>query len=831
MEDLTGKQFGPYQIVAPLGEGGMAAVYKAYQPGMERYVALKVLPRHFAHDPQFVARFEQEAKILARLQHPHILPVFDYGQADGYAYIVMPFLHSGTLTGLMSGAPLPLAQIRRIVSQVGDALDYAHSQGLIHRDVKPSNILLDERGNCLLTDFGIAKMVESSAHLTATGGFVGTPAYMSPEQGLGQKIDGRSDIYALGIILYEMAVGRVPYKAETPMAVVVKHINDPLPMPQRVNPNLPEGLEGVILKALAKQPEDRYTTAGDMVRALRAVISEPADEAVTAVAVAPATTQGASIKPLTQDRSSLEGATVLTSRSSQPVRFPWLPIAAGLILVIIVVVVGLFALRGQPAVSPTAVAAAAPSLTPAETATLAAKVTPPAATPTTPTPEISAVASAEAATPAAIETTLANDSVSPTLYDDFNDPAYEGKINAAKWLPMLDEVCQVTQQAGALVVKNAVLATAGGCNLTVSPPEEVAVSGLGVFEARFQLSSDHNGEYLNQGMTFGTEEAPGGSWYAFCGLDASGETPQALFEVMDWATGQNYETQQTAPAAYDRWYTFRLEANPETMAFDCYMDNTRLGSVAPAPVADLSKAHFYRALNAWRDAKAVGTSYVDEVRITSGSSDVVRRVAVTEEAEAIYDDFEDEDFVGEWNPELWEAWDDINRCQVEQEEEVLRFSCSQPDGSGLNAVEYSDVPWGEFNFIQARLRLDDEIQTNNGAALIKFYTSLNSWTECGLVGGTESEAVSTYCGVYNEQGTLYEANGPEASYDTWRTLKIELNSETAEITFLIDDQPMGAYTPPDVDALKQAEFTIELHMYFEQGKGITGYFDEISIGP
>ncbi|MFN8455634.1 MAG: serine/threonine-protein kinase [Anaerolineae bacterium] len=292
MEDLTGRQFGPYQIVAPLGEGGMAAVYKAYQPGMERYVALKVLPRHFAHDPQFVARFEQEAKILARLQHPHILPVFDYGQADGYAYIVMPFLHSGTLTDLMRGAPLPLAQIRRIISQVGDALDYAHSQGLIHRDVKPSNILLDERGNCLLTDFGIAKMIESSAHLTATGGFIGTPAYMSPEQGLGQKIDGRSDIYALGIILYEMALGQVPYKAETPMAVVVKHINDPLPIPRQVNSSLPEGVEGVILKALAKQPEDRYATAGDMVQALRAVIPEPADEAVTAVAVAPTTTQG-----------------------------------------------------------------------------------------------------------------------------------------------------------------------------------------------------------------------------------------------------------------------------------------------------------------------------------------------------------------------------------------------------------------------------------------------------------------------------------------------------------------------------------------------------------
>ncbi len=180
MEDLTGKQLGPYQVVAALGEGGMAAVYKAFQPGMERYVALKILPRHFASDPEFVGRFEQEAKVLARLQHPHILPVFDYGQSDGYTYIAMPFLESGDLTDLMHSQPLPLAQIRQIVSRVGDALDYAHSRGLIHRDVKPSNILLDERGNCLLSDSGITKIVEGTAHFTATGGFVGTPAYTPP---------------------------------------------------------------------------------------------------------------------------------------------------------------------------------------------------------------------------------------------------------------------------------------------------------------------------------------------------------------------------------------------------------------------------------------------------------------------------------------------------------------------------------------------------------------------------------------------------------------------------------------------------------------------------
>jgi hypothetical protein len=289
MEDLTGKQLGPYQIVAPLGEGGMAAVYRAYQPAMERYVALKILPRHFADDPTFAARFQREAKLLAQLQHSHILPVFDYGQADGYSYIVMPFIPSGTLADSMQGKPLPFTRIRQVISQVGDALNYAHGHGMVHRDVKPSNVLIDESGSCLLTDFGLARMVEGSAHLTATGTIMGTPAYMAPEQGSGHKIDERSDIYSLGVILYEMATGRVPYRAETPVAVVYMHISAPLPLPRSVNPDLPEAVERVILKALAKNPDERYQTAEELVAALDRAIAET--PTVTSVSETPPKTE------------------------------------------------------------------------------------------------------------------------------------------------------------------------------------------------------------------------------------------------------------------------------------------------------------------------------------------------------------------------------------------------------------------------------------------------------------------------------------------------------------------------------------------------------------
>src|SRR5436190_8158537 len=274
MEDLSGKQFGHYQIVAPLGEGGMAAVYKAYQPSMERYVAIKVLPRHMASSAEFVARFEREAKLLAQLQHPHILSVFDYGEAEGYTYIVMPLVASGTLADLMKKQRLSLSEIRRIISQVGDALAYAHALGMIHRDIKPSNVLLDERGNCLLTDFGLARMTEASAKITSSGAIMGTPAYMAPEQGQGTSVDQRSDLYALGIILYELVTGRVPYTAETPIAIVFKHISDPLPSARKLNPNLSEEMERVLFKALAKNPDDRYQTAEDLVRAVQSAISE-----------------------------------------------------------------------------------------------------------------------------------------------------------------------------------------------------------------------------------------------------------------------------------------------------------------------------------------------------------------------------------------------------------------------------------------------------------------------------------------------------------------------------------------------------------------------------
>jgi serine/threonine protein kinase len=269
MEDITvGRYFGSYRITEPIGEGGMASVYRAYQESVGRYVAIKVLSLGTPADKEFIGRFQQEAKVLANLQHPNILPIHDFGEEDGYAYIVMPLIETGTLADKMKGAALDLNQAYKIIFQVGDALDYAHSQGLIHRDIKPSNILIDKRGNSMLTDFGIAKLVESSSEFTKTGGVLGTPAYMSPEQGTGQDLDHRSDIYSLGIVFFEMVTGKQPFEADTPIATIFKHVHDPPPNPSAYNKNVPREVADIITKALEKSPDSRFATIVEMTQAL-----------------------------------------------------------------------------------------------------------------------------------------------------------------------------------------------------------------------------------------------------------------------------------------------------------------------------------------------------------------------------------------------------------------------------------------------------------------------------------------------------------------------------------------------------------------------------------
>jgi serine/threonine-protein kinase len=255
--DLSGAIIGQYRIIEQVDRGGMATVYKAYQSNLDRYVAVKVLIPDLAEAKGFIARFEREAKAVARLRHRNILTVFDYGRQGEMFYLVMEYVSGGTLGGRL-GWPQDLTYAVSIVSQVGDALAYAHRQGMIHRDVKPGNILMVEEDWPLLSDFGVAKMVEDSLQLTASGATVGTPQYMSPEQAQGLTVDRRSDIYSLGVVLYEAVTGRLPFGTDSPMAVILRHINEPITPPHTLRSDLPKELERTILKALSKSPDGRY---------------------------------------------------------------------------------------------------------------------------------------------------------------------------------------------------------------------------------------------------------------------------------------------------------------------------------------------------------------------------------------------------------------------------------------------------------------------------------------------------------------------------------------------------------------------------------------------
>ncbi|MBI5960740.1 MAG: protein kinase [Chloroflexi bacterium] len=267
---LIGMTLGSYRIVEQVGRGGMATVYKAYDPATDRHVAIKVLPEEFAQDSGFLARFEREARVVASLQHVHVLPVFEYGQKEGVTYLVMPYISSGTLKEHLEKHKLDLAEAVRIFGQLGDAVDYAHRRGVVHRDLKPGNVLMDTSGNALLTDFGLTRMAESASTLTGTG-VIGTPTYMAPEQGQGGDVGPRSDIYSLGIMLYEMITGEVPFSADTPIAVIFKHINEPLPSIRKKHPEIPDIVEQIIARATAKDPEARFASAGEMVTLLRRV--------------------------------------------------------------------------------------------------------------------------------------------------------------------------------------------------------------------------------------------------------------------------------------------------------------------------------------------------------------------------------------------------------------------------------------------------------------------------------------------------------------------------------------------------------------------------------
>jgi len=266
---MTPENIGRYQIKSELGRGGQATVYRAFDPNFMPEVAIKVLPPDLLNDPQFRARFEKEAMLIAQLEHSAIVPLYDYGEHEGQLYIVMRYMAGGSLTERLESGTLSLEETTRVISSIAPGLDAAHKRGIIHRDIKPGNILFDQYGQAFLSDFGIARQTEQDITTLTGGNIIGTPAYMSPEQIQGDKnIDGRSDIYSLGVVIYQMLSGQVPYEADTAIAVLVKHISEPTKDVREVRPSIPKGYAEAVTKAMAKTADERYASASDLAKVL-----------------------------------------------------------------------------------------------------------------------------------------------------------------------------------------------------------------------------------------------------------------------------------------------------------------------------------------------------------------------------------------------------------------------------------------------------------------------------------------------------------------------------------------------------------------------------------
>jgi formylglycine-generating enzyme required for sulfatase activity len=395
---------GRYNIEALLGQGGMSAVYRAYDPNLRRPVAIKLIHSHLSADPEFIGRFEAEAAAVAQLRHPNIVQVFDFNHDADVYYMVMEYLPGESLQDRLKALSaaeqrFPLTTTANIIATVADAVAYAHERGTIHRDLKPANVMLMPQGQPVLTDFGVAKIIGGQRH-TVTGAVIGTPAYMAPEQVRGEHLDGRADIYSLGIMLYEMAAGRPPFEGDSAMTVMLKHINEPVPDIRQYAADIPDALVKILDKVLAKLPEQRFQSAAQLSAALRAMVQNPNQavnvsgskpgatlmETPATVSETPATLLHTGAVASPPDRARPAGGRPAVPPAGPPevlgrarpaaAQSPWMLLAGGVIVLILCLAIGATgALVGSKIFFPAASATAAKaSPTAAQRPTLVATV-------------------------------------------------------------------------------------------------------------------------------------------------------------------------------------------------------------------------------------------------------------------------------------------------------------------------------------------------------------------------------------------------------------------------------------------------------------------------
>ena len=573
MDLQPGQMLGPYRIEERLVSGGMAKVYRALQASTGREVALKVLPAITA-DAESIARFEREMRVVAGLQHPHILGLIDAGEDGPWHYLVLPLVRRGDLADLIAreDGPQPLPVARRIALQLCEALDYAHAQGVVHRDLKPANVLLDERGNCLLSDFGIA-LPEGAERLTAAGAAIGTPEYLAPEQ-LGGQVDPRSDLYALGMIVFQLVTGRMPFNARGTADWIRAHREASVPAPRALNPALPVALDGVVLKALAKRPEDRHQSAAEFAAALRAALPE----AVYA--------EGALPMPA--------GTVVMNApvgRESR--RVSALAIAAALLAVLGAVLAWRqFASGTAPSTQP------APPRTSATTSPGAAMTAPSRPAANAP-PAVASPADAATTAPGTSPPSLQPDAAQDdSAYDAFDDPRFDQRFDPSRWqLTRAGSKVRFEQRGGSMHVRSqesehGLYAEFAGTRLTrvsarvrMEAPVAPAAASIGISISRL----DRPGQWV--------------SCYVYATHAATAATPVCTDQ-------RRSEFRSGALSALDAWHAVALQVDNSAERVIVSADGQSIGEL-PFPGAT-GTGTWYVLLSGWSaDGQAIEGDIAD----------------------------------------------------------------------------------------------------------------------------------------------------------------------------------------------------------------------------